>query len=143
VNAHSYFPAPVEPAAGGVLRPVDGNARRFIGGVYGTGAARYAPAAFDRLLHMRAEGTGTETIAEGRTDIRVDEGDHERFSHYVDKAKLTEAYVVGTPVIALCGKVWVPSRDHTKFPVCPECKRLYDLGPEGRRREWERRSQDA
>ena len=26
-------------------------------------------------------GTSTETIAEGHTDIRVDEGDHERFSH--------------------------------------------------------------
>lgn len=87
-------------------------------------------------------GTGTETISEGRPDIRVDQGDHERFAHYVDKTKLTEALVVGTPVIALCGKVWVPSRDPTKFPVCPECKRLYDMGPEGRRREWTRRARE-
>ena len=40
--------------------------------------------------------------------------------------------VTGTPVVALCGKVWVPSRDPKKYPVCPECKRLFDLGPEGR-----------
>ena len=33
--------------------------------------------------------TDLETISEGRTDIRVDEGDHERFSHYVPKDKLT------------------------------------------------------
>jgi hypothetical protein len=87
---------------------------------------------------MRVESE-TDTSLDERTDIRIDEGDHERFSHYVDKSKLTEAYVVGTPVIALCGKVWVPSRDPSKFPICPECKRLYDLGPEGRRLEWERR----
>jgi hypothetical protein len=26
----------------------------------------------------------------------------------------------------LCGKVWVPSRDPSRFPVCPECKDIYD-----------------
>ncbi len=83
--------------------------------------------------------TGIETTRETRTDIRPDHGDHERFAHYVEKDKLTEAMVMGTPVVALCGKVWVPSRDPSKFPICPECKRLYDLGPEGRRREWEER----
>ena len=85
-------------------------------------------------------GTGTETIQEERTDVRLDEGDHDRFSHYVEKGKLTEALVNGTPVIALCGKVWVPSRDPQRFPLCPQCKRLYDMGPEGRRREWEERA---
>ncbi len=49
-------------------------------------------------------------------------GDHDRFSHYVPKAKLTEAMINGTPVMALCGKVWVPSRDPERYPVCPECK---------------------
>jgi hypothetical protein len=29
-------------------------------------------------------------------------------------------------VIALCGKVWVPGRDPKKFPVCPECKEIYE-----------------
>lgn len=87
--------------------------------------------------------TRTETIDRGQTDLRIDEGDHERFAHYVDKGKLTEALVNGTPVIALCGKVWVPSRDPSRFPVCPECKRLFELGPDGRRREWEERAHDA
>ena len=32
----------------------------------------------------------------------------------------------GKPVIALCGKVWVPGRDPNKFPVCPTCKAIYD-----------------
>ncbi len=68
---------------------------------------------------------GAQTIEETRTvpvEDPVEPGDHERFSHYVEKEKLTEAMVLGTPVVALCGKVWVPSRDPERFPVCPECK---------------------
>ena len=68
---------------------------------------------------------GAQTILDERTDLRIDEGDHERFSHYVDKKKLTEAMVMGTPVVALCGKVWVPSRNPDKYPVCPECKEIW------------------
>jgi hypothetical protein len=37
-----------------------------------------------------------------------------------------DAMVNGTPVVALCGKVWVPSRDPKKYPVCPECKEIWD-----------------
>ena len=32
---------------------------------------------------------------------------------------------MGTPVVALCGKVWVPSRAPEKFPVCPECEEIW------------------
>ena len=71
-------------------------------------------------------GGGTSTLDRELEELlnreQVEEGDHERFSHYVPKDKLTEAMVMGTPVIALCGKVWVPSRAPEKFPVCPECK---------------------
>jgi len=59
-------------------------------------------------------------------DVRVDSGDHDRFAHYVDKSDLTDAIVNGWPVIALCGKIWVPSRDPERYPVCPECKAEYD-----------------
>ena len=67
-----------------------------------------------------------DTLIEERTDYRVQEGDHERFSHYADRDKIMEAMVNGTPVRALCGKVWVPSRDPSRFPVCPECKEIYE-----------------
>jgi hypothetical protein len=70
--------------------------------------------------------TITEERTDERTDYRLDEGDHERFSHYADKDKIMEAMVNGTPVRALCGKVWVPSRDPKRFPVCPECKEIYE-----------------
>ena len=74
---------------------------------------------------------GSQTIEERQT-VPTDEGDHERFSHYVPKDKLTEAMVMGTPVIALCGKVWVPSRAPEKFPVCPDCKKIYEGIPVGK-----------
>lgn len=74
---------------------------------------------------------GTSTAVLERTDTSLDEqlqepGDAERFSHYVRKEKITESAVTGAPVIALCGKVWVPGRDPKKFPVCPVCKEIYD-----------------
>jgi hypothetical protein len=71
---------------------------------------------------------GTGTMIKPDTDVRPDlsHGDHERFAHYVKKAKITESALTGTPVIALCGKVWVPNRDPKKFPVCPECKEIYE-----------------
>ena len=73
---------------------------------------------------------GTQTLLEPVTDLRTDNGDHERFSHYVRKEKILESALSGEPVIALCGKVWVPGRDPQKFPVCPECKKIYDGIPD-------------
>ena len=66
------------------------------------------------------------------TDTRIDErtledGDHERFAHIVIPASaVTEAYITGTPVTALCGKTWVPTRDPGRYPVCPTCKEILD-----------------
>jgi hypothetical protein len=60
-------------------------------------------------------------------------GDHERFAHYVQRpegyrgsagAYITDAIVNGFPLKALCGKVWIPSRDPRMYPVCPECADL-------------------
>ena len=33
---------------------------------------------------------------------------------------------MGTPIVALCGKVWVPSRDPQRYPVCPACKEIWE-----------------
>ena len=82
---------------------------------------------------MPEPDTHTGVLVEERPETRVDEGDHERFAHYVKKDKIVESAVTGTPVVALCGKVWVPGRDPQKFPVCPACKEILDAayGPEG------------
>lgn len=56
----------------------------------------------------------------------LEDGDHERYSHYVKKDKIVESAVMGNAVVALCGKVWVPNRSPEKFPVCPSCKDIYE-----------------
>jgi hypothetical protein len=66
-----------------------------------------------------------------RPDLSHGDGDHERFAHYVRKDKVVDSAVTGTPLTALCGKVWVPSRDPKRFPVCPECKEIYESLPKG------------
>jgi hypothetical protein len=72
--------------------------------------------------------SGSTTLLEEQVQ-NVEPGDHERFSHFVKKEKIVESAVLGTPVVALCGKVWTPSRDPQKFPVCPTCKEIYESMP--------------
>jgi hypothetical protein len=69
---------------------------------------------------------GTSVLEREEQLSTLDEGDHERFSHFVQKEKILESAVTGVPVIALCGKVWTPGRDPEKFPVCPTCKEIYE-----------------
>jgi hypothetical protein len=42
-------------------------------------------------------------------------------------AKVLEARINGTPLEALCGHVWVPSRDPRQLPMCQACKEVYDM----------------
>jgi hypothetical protein len=74
---------------------------------------------------------GLSTLVEEEVRTSTGDGDHERFAHYVIKNKLMGSMVEGTPLQALCGKVWVPSRDPNKYPVCPTCKEIYDKIPKG------------
>ncbi|HWS57273.1 MAG TPA: DUF3039 domain-containing protein [Actinotalea sp.] len=73
-------------------------------------------------------GPGTSTSVLERTEVReeLEPGDRERFAHYVRKEKILASALSGNPVVALCGKVWVPGRDPNKFPVCPVCKEIYE-----------------
>jgi Protein of unknown function (DUF3039) len=73
---------------------------------------------------------GTDTLDRELEELlnneQIEEGDHERFSHYVPKDKILESALTGKPVRALCGKLWTPGRDPEKFPVCPTCKEVYE-----------------
>jgi hypothetical protein len=60
-----------------------------------------------------------------KPEVQIDEGDHDRFSHYVKKEKILESAVSGKAIRALCGKKWIPSRDPERFPICPVCKEIY------------------
>ncbi|MFT2751772.1 DUF3039 domain-containing protein [Clavibacter sp. Sh2088] len=77
-----------------------------------------------------SQGGGTDTLDRELEELleqeTIEPGDHERFSHYVKKDKILESAISGKPVKALCGKKWLPGRDPEKFPVCPDCKRIYE-----------------
>ena len=64
------------------------------------------------------------TQLEERVQPRLDDGDHERFAHYVRRGDSVRSVVEGTPIEALCGKRWIPSRDPERYPICPACKEL-------------------
>jgi hypothetical protein len=53
-------------------------------------------------------------------------GDHDKFAHYAKASEITEAFVMGTEITALCGKKWVPTRDGNGFPLCQTCKEILD-----------------
>jgi len=85
------------------------------------------PDPFEPSSSPSTPSTGTSVLEHAQVEEEVVEpGDHERFSHYVRKEKIVESAVTGTPVIALCGKVWVPGRNPDRFPLCPMCKEIYD-----------------
>lgn len=73
---------------------------------------------------------GSGVIERERVRQTTEAGDHDRFAHYIwaedPGAAITQALIEGTPLQALCGKVWVPSRDAKQFPVCPECQEIKD-----------------
>ena len=81
---------------------------------------------------MTESTTDSSILVEEQVEETVEPGDHDRFAHYVRKEKIVESAVTGKPVIALCGKVWTPTRDPKKFPICPECKRIYESLPTDR-----------
>ena len=66
------------------------------------------------------------TVLDETTEHFLDDGDHERLAQYVDKTAMTRSAVTGEAVTALCGKKWVPSRNPERFPVCPDCKKIYE-----------------
>jgi len=54
---------------------------------------------------------------------QLEDGDHERFSHYVPKNKIMESALTGKPVRALCGKKWTPGRDPRSSRSAPTARR--------------------
>jgi Protein of unknown function (DUF3039) len=78
------------------------------------------------------------TLAPPRNEEQLGEGEHERMSHIVLEGYtpeeggdfvstgpcVVEGMVMGTPVKALCGKIWVPTRDPKRYSLCPTCKEI-------------------
>lgn len=76
-------------------------------------------------IFRRSPEEESDTDLLTKPDLKIDDGDHDRFAHYVKKGKIVESAISGKAVRALCGKKWVPSRDPEKFPICPVCKEIY------------------
>lgn len=69
-----------------------------------------------------------------KPDTQTTDGDGEerdRQKHYVPHAELEAAIFSGRPARALCGKLWVPSRDPDKYPLCKTCKKIFEALPPG------------
>lgn len=85
---------------------------------------------------MRATNMAPLTVLPARTEPLLDqelETAEPIVAHIVKTepgesaaAKVMEARIYGTPLEALCGHVWVPSRDPKQVPMCQNCKEIYD-----------------
>ncbi len=56
-----------------------------------------------------------------------------KVAHIAPAADVNRAYVTGEPITALCGVVFVPTRDPSRYPVCEPCKAVLDAIKAGRR----------
>lgn len=56
-----------------------------------------------------------------RPDTRTGDGDSDDVAHIVMRDDQMRGYMAGEPIKALCGKIWVPSRDYEGLPVCTAC----------------------
>lgn len=68
--------------------------------------------------------TGSAALTESDVRAFMSQGEHDVFAHYVTKEDALAAAVEGQPIMALCGKIWVPYRNPEKYPVCPTCSEL-------------------
>lgn len=92
---------------------------------------RHSHAAADRAVAFVVASVADEADTLTRPAV-TDEGDHDKFAHYVRKSDIASSAVNGHEVVAICGKRWVPTRVPDNFPVCPDCKKIYEqLNPTG------------
>ena len=88
------------------------------------------PAEPGRPLSEPSQSAGTAVLE--REELQsTDDGDADRFAHYVRKDRIAAAAATGRPVVALCGKVWTPGHDPSRYPVCPTCKQIYESMKDG------------
>lgn len=89
------------------------------GGGSGTGTLPDIDAAFNAIV--------------GRDDeeLEDDGGNSDRFAHYVKHPDIIAGGLDGIEITALCGRKFRPRRNPEKYPVCPDCKEIFDSLPPG------------
>jgi Protein of unknown function (DUF3039) len=86
---------------------------------------------------VRCVSTQPQTQVITDVEALLDDGDHDRFAHIVLEGftppegefvalenSVVDGMVNSTPVRALCGKVWVPGRDPSRYPLCATCREI-------------------
>lgn len=72
----------------------------------------------------------TDLLERPKTDTSPPStGEGDIYAHYADKNKWVEAMVEGKAIRVLCGREIVPCYDPSRFPICPDCKTIYDSLP--------------
>ena len=66
--------------------------------------------------------TERDTTTLRRPQPRVSQGDSDDVAHIVMRDDQMRGYLTGEAITALCGKVWVPSRDYEGLPICQPCQ---------------------
>ncbi len=61
-----------------------------------------------------------------KPEVDIESKEDEPLAHYTDSASATEGYIMGTPVTALCGKKFVPTRNPERLKICPICQEIVD-----------------
>jgi hypothetical protein len=64
--------------------------------------------------------------AETLESLEVTDSDVKNFSHIAETSKILKGYVAGTPVEALCGKIFLPTRNPDGLEICKTCKEIAD-----------------
>lgn len=59
-------------------------------------------------------------------DSLPEKDEDDEYSHYAKREDIMMAMVEGTPITALCGKTWIPSKNPEGRPLCGTCKRLME-----------------
>ncbi len=77
---------------------------------------------FDNTEPQESSSTSTSVLEKPKE--KTGDGDRDRFAHYVRKDRANRSALTGRPVVALCGKVWVPLRNANQYPICPRCKEI-------------------
>jgi hypothetical protein len=74
-------------------------------------------------------------------DPVVDPNDNgQEFTHIIDRGDdlrpariiVLEAMLAQTPITALCGYTWVPSKNPEELPLCPKCFEIFDFAKDFR-----------
>jgi hypothetical protein len=65
----------------------------------------------------------SSSVATDLAPIKVEDTGY-KYAHYGEATSVTEGYVLGKSVLAICGALFIPSRDPNRFPICPVCKNI-------------------